>query len=461
MGIHNFFSWIKENYSDAIMSPKIETEYDHGYFDINYFLHYSIYKCQNTDAFLLRLSSTLNWVFKKITFNKSVTFVLDGAPPYAKVVVQKKRRQGISEEEVNQLNFLHLTPGTELMIKITHHLKGYLKEQKVKHPNLKFYLSSASIPGEGDIKICSKVLKSRSGTHLIICKDADLISMATSLNIPDIDVYVHPEMIVSIDRLMDNFSKGVPEHLHKYIPSDFCLLSTMMGNDYLPKLQFVKFESLFDIYKNFIKKKNTHLITNGSIREDILMQFMFEVFNSLNTRFRKVNFNELCNSNIVTDYLKGLTWTLKMYMTGNCPMIDYIYKHKSAPNPGDIAYYLMLNPKTDIQCPISDIKPLNIDMYNVLVFPKKAKKLIPERFRKLIDNKLAFLYEEETCKTCKQIKDDYGKFYKQMKKYDNKSDEVKQIRKQIGEVSKRNMLHKKEHSETISIEKVLSTLSTT
>ena len=86
-------------------------------------------------------------------------FSVDGASPYSKIILQRKRRfNNVNNINMDNLNSLHLTPGTDLMNSIKSKLKEYINKRKnwFKFRKIKFIVSSTDIPGEGEIKIIKK-----------------------------------------------------------------------------------------------------------------------------------------------------------------------------------------------------------------------------------------------------------------------------------------------------------------
>lgn len=52
--------------------------------------------------------------------------------------------------------------------------------------------------------------------------------------------------------------------------------------------------------------------------------------------------------------------------------------------------------------------PIPSDIYTVIVLPYSAKFLIPQKFHKLLDTKLKYLYDEENCQLCRNYRKHYS-----------------------------------------------------
>src|SRR5690606_29409194 len=133
--------------------------------------------------------------------------------------------------------------------------------------------------------------------------------------------------------------------------SDFTIISLMMGNDYLPKLKFIKYESIWKSYFETIRYTKDHLIKDGRFDKNILKIFLSKLLNNIIRR----NFNpENYDKKSVVNYLEGLLWCLNMYKTGECSMYDYTYNYKGSPTPADIYYFINNELDNDIQIPRSN-----------------------------------------------------------------------------------------------------------
>lgn len=446
MGIENFHTWLKQTYPNCFMPIRSLTKYDYIYIDVNHILHHSIRSVKSISGFIERINTSLDLIFNNFFATKKIVLAVDGTSPYSKVILQRKRRlQGIKNININKLSPLELTPGTHIMSVIDNCLKNYINNLKNNYHLSKpeIVLLSTSLPDEGEIKIFKDIHQNvvngkilMDDTHLIIGNDADLIVLAMSCkplyNINMLIRHLDTLELVSIKKLLDDFANNMnnmnninnmnnsdvylnPNLYNNDIRLDFTTVSIMFGNDYLPKLKYVKFEHLWDGYKNALlsitfnnKTENNNdistLIKNTSFNKPFLIDFMTNVIKQLAPQYKKPDLYEYNEANVI-NYLEGLLWCLNMYNTGTCSMYDYIYNGDQSPSPNDILYFLIFNTDFCIRVPISNSKPLSSSYYTLLLMPYQAKKLVPKKYHKLMDGKFKYIYEKELCEQCNDYKD--------------------------------------------------------
>jgi hypothetical protein len=456
MGIDNFHSWLKTEYTDCFVPCDSQNIYDYIYIDVNHLLHHSMNGSSTEEQFIEKLYASLDLLFCNFLATKKVIIAIDGTSPYSKILLQRKRRlMGINKLDMSKLSSIQLTPGTELTKKINVHLKNYIDkmEQKYLYLDVKFEYISSFVPDEGEIKIFKKMIEYGSDdnykTHLVVGNDADLIVLAVSVkNIQNINILIRHQKateLLSVNRLIDKFCKKISNPIvsKNTMRSDFAIISLMLGNDYLPKLKFIKYES---IWKSYFETK-AQLITNNIFNKEVLMDFTSNLINNI---IRKKFNPETYDKHMVINYLEGLLWCLDMYETGECSMYDYTYNYKSAPTPADINYYLSNDWTSDIQIPRSNTLPISHDVFTLLVMPKKAINLVPEKYHKYINNELKNLYELEECDNCISLKNKMSILHKQLKK---KTDEsaLELTKEKIGKVNKEYHEHKKTHMNEFTV----------
>jgi len=476
MGIDRYIGWIKETYPDSIKEINGIKHYDYIYIDINHILHNSMHDSKTIDHFISNINYYLDHIFNNFIATKKIVLAVDGASPYSKIILQRKRRLDTlkhtdSTEEIendNQLTSLQLTPGTNLMNTVTNFLHTYIKKIQSNHKLIKldYTISSTDEPNEGELKVFAKLkensINNKHASHLIIGNDADILVMAMSMKpIYNIDVMLHHKSntnLISIKSLMISHAKLVSEisdwpidpkiyfNIYNLIDSnmrdDFCIISIMNGNDYLPKLSFTKTAT---IWKAYIKTKNNkfchnnNLINNDIFNIDFLKQFMLTLKNSLAVQYRKFNFKKY-NKEKVKNYLEGLLWCLNMYKNGSLCCYDYIYNYNNGITVLDIYYYIEIDMTHNIKVVSSNVKPLNTYACMLLLIPKKMKHLVPNQFQHLIDNDLTKLgiYDEEECSECNTLKSTLSESYRNKNKDKN-----------ITEISKLLTLHKNKHRITV------------
>jgi 5'-3' exonuclease len=488
MGIDNFNSWLIKNYPNCILPYKNNRKYDYLYVDVNHLLHNSIHNCGTEKIFFKNLYHSLNNIFNNFIAIKKVVLAVDGPSPYSKVILQRKRRlQAVRNIDVNKINSLYLTPGTELMMKLGDKLVKFVDElkKKYKYLHVDFIISPPTEPDEGELKIFSKLIefgkKNPYSTHLIIGNDADLVVMAMAakptyninllIRIPSVKknerclisikkiIKIHAKKIVDLSRTIVDHKIyfNILNLKNSNLRDDFCALSIMMGNDYLPKINYVtKFEVLWLSYVQTRRAlgKNTTLIKNGKYNIMFFKRFIFYVNSNISNQFKKFSFKKYDDA-LCANYINGVLWCLNMYRTGKCSKYDYIYTHNSGPTPINLMYYLELNLDNNahVPIPISNTQPLTIYACALLLIPKKGRNLIPDIYQPLIDEDLSkmMLYDEEDCITCDDLKEILSIYYKNMFKARKDGLDTENIRKSIGTIMSSLSKHKKNHNNKLSL----------
>ncbi len=463
MGIDNFHNWLKDNYKQCFISCSKKNIYNYIYIDANHILHNSMNGAKTEEAFVSKLYSVLDLLFCNFLATKKIVIAIDGTSPYSKIILQRKRRsQGIKNVDTNKLNSLHLTPGTDFMDRVNNYMEKYIEkmEKKYKFVKVEFEISPTTEPDEGEIKIFRKILKYSKddpySDHLVIGNDADLVILAMALKkTNNIHILIrHKKFIelLDVDELTNKFCGIVPSMLlnTKNWKHDFCMVSLMMGNDYLPKLNYIKYETIWKSYFDTIKQTRKSLIENCHFNRSVMIKFFENIILNISNHFRKFN-KKKYNENMIGDYLEGLLWCLKMYESGTCPKYDYTFNYKRSPSPCDILHYLK-NKKGVISIPSSKTPPINSNIYTLLLIPKKARNLIPKKYQKLVDNDLKYIYEMEDCKICNKLRSKLSYYHKQLKQTIN--DDTTEIRKGISSITLQYSEHKKSHQNEFSIDDI-------
>ncbi|CAL8471458.1 g11000 [Coccomyxa elongata] len=200
MGVKGFNTWFRHQFPAAYVGVK--RQYDHLYIDMASLLHEELRRAEDVDHFHKLLHARLDKTLKLVDPRKSVVFALDGPAPLAKLLTQRMRRRKEAQKEARTgprpLSSLGLTPGTPLMAMIQESLTYYIcrRLQTAKWQHLHFELSGATVKGEGEVKILSRLLRpwadvQPEDTHALIANDSDVVLMA--LVTPARNVYVLAE----------------------------------------------------------------------------------------------------------------------------------------------------------------------------------------------------------------------------------------------------------------------------
>ena len=430
MGITNFHIWLKSYYPDSYIQIKNNNCYDYMYIDVNFILHNAMHGSKSFNEFLKRIHLQFDTIFSNVIATKQIYFALDGPSSYAKILLQRKRREVAGGKVTNtKINSLYITPGIEKMKEIEDGILLYINKLKSKYKLIKpeLIISSASEPDEGEIKICHQLIKNGinnlNAKHLIVGNDSDLIVLAMGMKpIYNINILVraHNEnSLISLKELLKlhatNIEKNAPiEDLAKSsIRDDFVLISLMMGNDYLPKLGYLNYIRLWDTYYYVVKNINTedNLVNeDSSFNMDMIQTLFYNLYNKLSHGQKKTTIQSYQKKRSKS-YLEGLLWCLKMYQTGKCPKYDYIYLGDQSPHPYEILLYLQCETEKFNICSNTDPIPANI--YPLLVMPKSASFLIHDKYQEFVDHELKYLYEMEECTVCANYRTEIKKLYGQ------------------------------------------------
>ena len=467
MGIHKFHKWLQQEYPKAHKEVKIHTnnKYDYIYIDMNHILHNCIRKTTTEQEFMNKMFVSLNLILNNFIAMKKVIIATDGPAPYSKIIIQRQRRVKYLEQigqtgemniNYNKLNPIYITPGTEFMKRIDENIRTYVNElkQNYYYHNLDIILSLTDEPDEGEIKIF-RLMKyfnhNVNSTHLVIGNDADLVLLAMAQHpIKDIDLLVKNKdkyEMISVKNIIDSHYKSYSKYckynqeiydetlsddmyelekdlqelnkkelecdLEKNIRYDFIMLSLLMGNDYLPKVSWLNFKSIWNTYTKTFRKYNTglnnqennvhSLINNGLFNNIFLKRFIIDI--ALLTKAKTKKFTITGYDPIkVINYLEGLLWCLNMYISGKCLKYDYVYESGCSLSAMDLMIFFICNPNYNVELKFSYTPALSTKYYTLYIMPMQAKKLIPENCHHFMENELKYIYDDETCATCRNYR---------------------------------------------------------
>lgn len=458
MGIENFHTWIRQKYARCFLNSKIK--FDYIYVDINHILHNSIYGCKDEKEFIQKIYFHLDLLFNNYLAIHGIFIAIDGPAPYSKVLLQRKRRmQSIKNYNSSELSAIDLTPGTRLMENVNSSIKRYLDNlsNHFLFLNPTFSFKDVTNADEGEIKIQKALLENSKNdpqaSHLIVGNDSDLVVLASAVQ-HITNTYVlcknkNSNEIISVQKLMklirdeyltiNNCIENVKDNLHL----DFVILSIMIGNDYLPKLNYVNFNILWKSYFD-TKHLYPNLIEGNTFNTDFFIAFLSSIICRIRPPFRKFNKQKFNRSNI-KNYLEGLLWCLEMYRTGECPMYDYFYCGDSSVGPIEVLHFLIIN-NDKIEIPRSDTEAISPEIYTLLLIPKKARSLIPDKYQKLIDCELKEYFDNDECCEFKNLySNQYSNCCKEQKKFEMENSDTEVTRTKISEISKRQNKHKLLH----------------
>jgi 5'-3' exonuclease len=250
----------------------------------------------------------------ELTESKNITRLIlapDGIPTFGKMIEQRKRRYNayvinklkkkLYEQYQNKLdkkrqlfekyrygyNRNKIFGYSAFMKRVAQELSSdaFKTELKLYYPSLIDYkYFSSEIVGEGEKKIMEYILKNKlKGVYAIYSPDADVIilSMIMAMQVPDSHFYMlHYEQnkkeytVIDINELCTSIFDAIKKKVLnkrldiKHVIMDLCMIFTVFGNDFLPKIESIDvrkdFNIIIDKYAEFIDKSNhkTIYLTN-------------------------------------------------------------------------------------------------------------------------------------------------------------------------------------------------------
>lgn len=373
MGITNFNKLLAKKYPSSIQEYSSKKRYDYALVDTNHIFHSCVSNCDSLKFIKIKLENRIKMLINLLNTSNFI-FVTDGPAPYAKLFLQRKRREDMTGDEISTSN---LIPGTTLMKNMEEMLVDIVNRIKSEQHYLKLHITFilSDIPGEGESKINSILVKSAPNTtNIIVGNDADIVVMSVARSEIHIDMYnnIFPfKGIINVDDILKNT-----------VSNNFVLTSLFLGNDYIPKLLFTTPDKLWNCLEKFntpilnyecIKNKN---ITHQTYADLLLyFQFISTVIPKTRLSFVDVHYDK----DLVKNYLDGLFWCLYLYLTGNCLAYDYTFEYKAAPLVQYIIKYISEDiPNFSLQQ--SDACPIYHKIYPIFVLPYE---FVPQEYKKI------------------------------------------------------------------------------
>lgn len=302
MGIKDYLKHLKQEEIIDII------EYDHVYIDCNYLIHFLIYKCTNDKELYGKICNFWNNLMKAVKIKSSVHLIYDGEHgdkepmnnPKLQTLILRYKDKKVSDDYDKQ----EIKPGSKILGTFKYYLVDIIKKYK-KINKVKFNIieNDDQINGEADIKILNSIYDMSSERICICSKDSDMILIAHSLAINksmriDVITNFRPILIVYVEKF-------------KKFNLDYILIVLLLGNDYLPKISLVSYETIIKTYSEYIKY-NKSIISNGSININNFIEFItyFIIMGSK----KKIKFNlKNLDSDRFRIYINNLFWCLKHY----------------------------------------------------------------------------------------------------------------------------------------------------
>lgn len=384
MGIKNFHKWTKAEYPSSFKNKWLDI-YDHVYIDINYVLHHCSYGIKNKNDIYNKIYQFIDNILLITQPYKTVVICGDGPAALAKLVLQRKRRLIQSESDDISIMF---SPGTEFMISLQDKMESYiLKIKNIYNINVIVDITNAD---EAELKIKQYIMNLTKDnidlTHIVITNDADVFIMLMMLdNMTNVYIYeinFQNSDIISLGHLLVKHIEKVG--CSKYPHLDFSAINILLGNDYLPKINFLTFEKIWQTYHEILQFDNVGLICSKDLQFNI--NFMHKLLLGCINKTKKNIMNlitiENINHPLYSNYIDGYTWCLFTYNTGKCIRYNYMYEYNMLPHPFGIIFNIL---NTGITINPEIYPPINTILYLMLILPKKYKNYIHDDYIKFYD----------------------------------------------------------------------------
>jgi 5'-3' exonuclease len=515
MGIKDYVKFVKTNYTKACKDRWLN-RYSNLYIDLNHVLHQVCYQSHSDEDVLKRVKTYLNSVIMQYRPTKKLYIGADGAAPIAKMMLQRKRRYASVKllemgEELNMSKNLSLnfTPGTEFMQNLSKELQYFKSYIEITY-GVEVVLDIESVD-EGEIKVRRVIEKDYNDykgnmndfTSIIYSGDADMILLLATLNnLTNIYQVVDKVTILSMGVLFDihiqkycklsipskstksdKLAHNIPnidmlyddvedrfikfERSKRSIKNDFLFINLLMGNDYLPKLLYIKLENIWGAYQELVPFYRNGLVSysRGEKEVNIDKEFLANLIISA-AKKNKINYDSKFSIDEMTDtdyllyndYIRGLVWCFDMYQTGVCSDYRYIYDHSKCPHYTGFILNI-LSQHTHV---VNQTKSIDSDLYGILLIPEKANSLLSDRQKELSSKlvlKHPIIYEEERCQKCTIFSKTMSGYNKQLKNFKEEEDsdtidlKIDDLRKKIKTTNETYAKHKGYH-ETLTIGKI-------
>jgi hypothetical protein len=261
-GIAGFQKWLKSSFPEAVVDiPAGQRDvFDVVCLDMNQVLHSALRKASDEPHAIRRVFKEVNRILRTCNPRLAVVFAFDGVAPMAKLMTQRRRRESSKRDGKYKMSPLHLTPGTEFMRGAAEAMRHYASTKLLdsRYKEVRFYISGADIPGEGEIKVFDWIKRSEllpDGTDrsvVLIGGDADLVLQGLVLTkvknlftfmtgVNGNGTLVSMWMIV---RALEQTWLGSSDRVR----TDLIFLLTSCGNDYIPRVRGITFDRCFKAY---------------------------------------------------------------------------------------------------------------------------------------------------------------------------------------------------------------------
>ncbi len=314
MGIKDYLKHLVQD--EPNIKPR---EYSNLYIDCNFMIHYLIYKCKNDFELYTRTFDYFEYVFNTIKVSSTVILVFDGEHDKTFMTNPKQQTHLLRakyKKESDDYDKQPIYPKSEIISTFKTYMEDIINKYKLLcKMNFKIRTNDDGIEGEADFKILKDIDESDEKNICILSKDSDMVLIAYSLIIKknlliDIMINLRPIKFIDVNRIV-NLSKPIyngKKVIESYGP-DYVLLTMFLGNDYLPKISNVNYETIFTCYNLYLTHGNNPIISKNKIKKKNLINFITYIVLNKKVKYNKKNI-DLDRFKI---YYNNLSWSLKHY----------------------------------------------------------------------------------------------------------------------------------------------------
>ena len=315
MGIYNFYTWFRNNFSKDIYKVRKSIseinddnfKIDNLMIDCNGLFHMSAQKVFKYGNFkptykveIKENRLTQQQVYDDVCYSienilltvnpiKRIILCVDGPAPVSKQVQQRKRRfkAAVDREEGDKsFDSNKLSPGTEFMDHLCKYIEWFIRKRLTENPiwqNIEVVYSPCNVPSEGEQKLMNYLRKygKKNESYLIHGLDADLIMLSLLSHFPKFyvlrdDTYDRNNNFLLLDigsvrKQLIEMMRWKPEtedykFIEEWVINDFVFLCFILGNDFLPHIPSLEIvEGGIEVILNVCKtvgKTNGHMTRN-------------------------------------------------------------------------------------------------------------------------------------------------------------------------------------------------------
>lgn len=304
MGINGFMKRMKHD------DPKVKSRvYDSVYIDCNYLLHYFIYNCKNDDDLYQKTYNYVKYLLETIDITQELHLIFDGKHPHHLLHLTNPKQNTLNSRYKNKpvsedYDKQKIEPKSKIVSTFQTQLyESFCSIKKICMKHFKIIINNDYIDDEADFKILDSINKTFHKKICIISRDSDMIVISYSLIIKknisiDILSSLRPIQFINVNELDKGYG------------FDYVLLVLFLGNDYLPKLSNIDYESIIDNYNKYIIHENGKIISNDKLNYNNLIIFLTYIIVNKKIKF---NWNKLDFVRF-EKYYNNILWCLKKYL---------------------------------------------------------------------------------------------------------------------------------------------------